>query len=46
MIPHEYGFEIAFGMSVPLDPSYGYYQANNVVNTMTNLTDSSGNFIR
>jgi hypothetical protein len=46
MIPHEYGFEIAFGMSVPLDPSYGYYQANNIVNSMTNLTDSSGNFIR
>jgi len=36
MTPHEYGFEIAFGMHVPLDPSYGYYQANNVLYSMSN----------
>jgi hypothetical protein len=32
--PTEYGFEIAFGLGVPLDPKIGYYSVNEVVNSI------------
>ena len=29
--PQDYGFDIAFGIGQPLDPSFGYYKVQEIV---------------
>ena len=31
MYPKQYGFDIAFGLDKPMDPSYGYLQFQQIV---------------
>ena len=42
--PNEYGFDFAFGLGAPLDPSIGIYSANQVQQTIS--TDATGKVTR
>ena len=44
MVPHDYGFEMAFGLATEIDPSYGYYTVNNIRNYVSNQSDDRGLF--
>eukprot|EP00347_Sterkiella_histriomuscorum_P023757 403333491 len=44
--PYEYGFDLAFGVGVPLDAKYGSYQIRETYFYYTDQLDSNGNPIR
>jgi hypothetical protein len=44
--PWELGFDIAFGIGMPLDPSIGYYTVQHINWYYSNKTDETGARIR